>query len=119
MTSVTTTVNASNGAGSITATNLIPAGSIVHAVVTRVTTGFNGTVASFNIGDGTTANLFSATSAITVNTTTSLADHLSTFTPKLYKAATSVVVTASSGTFGTTGTIRITVLYYSATAPTS
>ena len=116
---VTTTVDTTNLAATITATNLIPAGSMVYQCNTRNTVVFDGTMTSFDIGDGTTANLFANDTALGVNETTNLVDHLSTFKPTLYTAATSVVVTAVGGTFGTTGTIRITCFYYDSTAPTS
>ena len=118
-TNATTTVNAVNLAATITATSLIPAGSVVSSVVTRVTTGFNGTLTSHTIGDGTTANLFGNNVAITANTTSDLTNHLATFKPTLYTAATNVVMTAVAGTYGATGTIRVTVFYCTATAPTS
>ena len=118
-TRATTTVSTVNLAATITATNLIPAGSVVYHCSTRNTAAFNGTMTSFDIGDGSTANLFANDAALTSGSTTNLVNHLSTFKPTLYPAATSVVVTAVGGTFGTTGTIRITCFYYNSTAPTS
>lgn len=120
--SVTTTVSASAG-GTITATNLIPAGACVDGVVTRVTTAFgtsNG-LTSISVGDGTTANLWSNNSGITLNTTTGSTAWLSSFTPgKLYTAATSVVITGNGGSgFDSTGVIRVTVFYHTLIVPSS
>jgi hypothetical protein len=118
---VTTTVNAAAGA-TISASNLIPAGSLVVGVTTRVTTAFGTTngLTSISVGDGTTANLFSNNTGITLATTTEFTNHLSTFAPKLYTSATSIVVTGNGGSgFDATGQIRVTVYYYSLTPSTS
>jgi hypothetical protein len=118
VTSATTTITAATGA-TITATNLIPAGAIVFGVDSRVTTAFTGgTVTALSIGDGTTATQWSNASGITLGTTTNSTNYISTWTPRLYSSATSVVVT-STGTFGTVGVIRVTVYYMITSAPTS
>ena len=117
-TSASTTVSSATGA-TITATNLIPAGAIVLGVDSRVTTAFSGgTVTAISIGDGTTATQWSNASAITLGATTNSTNYITTWTPRLYSSATSVVVT-STGTFGATGVIRLTVYYWLTSAPTS
>lgn len=119
---VSTTVNASNGAGTISASNIIPAGAQVFGVTSRVTTGFgtSGGLTSISIGDGTTADLWSATTGITATTTTKSTNYKSTWVHgKFYPSATSVVITANGGNFDATGVIRISVCYYDDVAPTS
>jgi hypothetical protein len=115
-------VVASDNQATITATNIIPTGCILLGVGTRVRTSAFGTtrgLTSISIGDGTTANLFANNAAITLNSTTTIADHLSSFTPKFYPAGGSVVITANGGNFDSNGQIRVTVWYYKITAPTS
>ncbi len=119
----TVSVLVSSSAGTtLTATNLIPAGSLVHGCTSRVTTAFgtsNG-LTSISLGDGTTANLYADTAAITLNATTSSTNFLSTFSIKFYASATSVVVTGNGGTgFDATGGIRISCFVESMTGPTS
>ena len=117
---VTTTVDAVNLASAITASSLIPAGSVVWHVVSRVTTAFNGTLSSISIGDQTSTALFANLTALTSGTTTDLKNHFDKFKPTLYVGATDIIVTANGGGgFGTTGTIRLTTFYYDSTAPTS
>jgi hypothetical protein len=111
----TTTKTGMSGA-TVTATNLIPAGSLVLAVTLRVTTTITGAT-TFTIGDGTTANRWGTGIALAAGTTTTLADAV-TATPAIYPTATSVVLTATGSNF-TAGAVRISVFYYSVTAPTS
>lgn len=115
-----TTVNAATAA-TITATNLIPAGSLVIGVSTRVTTTFDNSsgLTTFSIGDGTDADRWGAAIARTSGTTTTLANATITSAP-IYAAATSVVMTADAGTFNVAaGVIRVTVHYIDLTAETS
>lgn len=115
----TVALTTNSGGATATATNLIPAGSVVYGVDTRVTTILAGVaLTTFQIGDGTTTNLFAATAAIAADSTTDLTTHLATFKPTLYKTATSVVLTANAGVFSS-GVIRITVHYYTLSAATS
>lgn len=115
----TATINGA-AAATISATNLIPAGSLLMGVTCRVTSTFSNTsLTSQNIGDGTTANLFGATVALTSGTTTTYANTLSTFSPKIYAAATSVVSTGVGANFAANGTLEIVIYYYALTAPTS
>jgi hypothetical protein len=116
----TTTIVAATAA-TITATNLIPAGSLVIGVTLRVTTTFDNTASltTFNIGDGTDADRWGAAIVRTANTTTTNANTTITSVP-IYAAATSVVLTAVAGTFHVAGGVaRVTVHYISLTAPTS
>lgn len=115
----TTTLSAFSGA-TMTATNLIPAGSMLYGVTCRVTTlitSGDGSVA-MTIGDGTTADLFGTGIVFTAGTTTTMADMKSTFSPKVYQSATSVVFTATGGTFSA-GAVEIVIYYAQMVAPTS
>jgi len=119
MQQATTTVTCDGGGATCTATSLIPAGSIVYGVATRVTTTLSGAgLTTWKLGDGTTTDAFAATQALTAGTTSGLAQHISTWTPKVYTAATNVVMTANAGQFDA-GVVRITVWYLGMTAPTS
>lgn len=116
----TTTVSAATAA-TLTASNLIPAGSLVIGVDTRVLTTFDNSsgLTTFSIGDGTDADRFGLNIARTAGTTTTLANTTITSAP-LYAAATNIVLTADAGTFNVAaGQIRITVHYISLTAATS
>ena len=116
----TTTVSAVTAA-TLTATNLIPAGSLVLGVDTRVLTTFDNSsgLTTFSIGDGTDADRFGLNIARTAGTTTTNANITITSAP-VYAAATSIVLTADAGTFNVAaGQIRITVHYISLTAATS
>ena len=116
----TATINSSNGASTISATNLIPAGTMVIGVTTRVTTAFgtsNG-LTSITIGDSDTASLWGSSVPITLGSTTTMAN-FATVNPKYYTAAKNVVITANGGTFDATGQIRVTLYYVDLTAPTS
>jgi len=100
----------------VTATNLIPAGSLVLGVSVRVTTLITGAT-SFAIGDGTDADRWGTGIAVTAGTVTTLAN-ITITSPIYYAAATSVVLTAAGSNF-TAGAVRITVHFISLTAPTS
>lgn len=95
-----------------TATALIPANSIVIGVTARVTTAITGAT-SFDIGDGTTANLFGDDVAAALDTTSN-----NTIAPTRYATATNVVLTANGGNF-TAGAVRLTVHFITLVAPTS
>ena len=112
----TTTLTALSGA-TATATNLIPAGAIVQAIAVRTTVLITGAT-SYNVGDGTTANLYGATIGVAVGSTNTFANYLSTFAPKLYTTATSVVLTAVGSNF-TAGSVEIAVLYQTLSPLTS
>jgi hypothetical protein len=95
-----------------TATALIPANCIVIGVSCRVTTAITGAT-SFDIGDGTTANLFASAVPVALGSTSNLV-----IAPKVYATATNVVCTANGSTF-TAGAVRLTVHYMRIVAPTS
>lgn len=116
---VEVSVNTSAGA-TVTASNLIPAASLVIGVTARVTTVITGP-ASWQIGDGTTANKWGNALALTAGTTTSIANFLAAAaSPTYYLAATNVVLTAVGGGGAFTGgAVRLTVHYISLTPATS
>ena len=114
--SATTELTGLSGA-TATATNLIPAGSCVLGVTARVTTTITGAATDFDIGDGTTQNLFGNAIGLAAGTTTDLADHIMT-TPKNYFTNTSVVLTSGGPDF-TAGAVRLTVHYIDLVAATS
>jgi hypothetical protein len=102
----------------VTVAGLIPAGCILLGVTTRVTIAIGG-AASFDVGDGVTANLFADNTGVGLGSTSDLTDHLAgTWEPKLYVAAGDVVLTANGGNFSA-GAVRVTVHYLQLTAPTS
>lgn len=98
----------------VTATDLIPANSIVLGVTARVTTIITGAT-SFSIGDGTDADRWGATIDIEAGTVSATATITSV---PFYAAATSVVLTAAGSDF-LTGAVRLVVHYVTLTAPTS
>jgi hypothetical protein len=95
-----------------TATALIPANCIVIGVSCRVTTAITGAT-SFDIGDGTTANLFASAVPVALGSTSNLV-----IAPKVYATATNVVCAANGSNF-TAGAVRLTVHYMRIVAPTS
>lgn len=99
-----------------TATNLIPAGSIVFGVTVRVTTGITGAT-TFDIGDGTDVDRWGAARPIAAGTTTTAANFTITSVP-IYASATSVVLTANGSNF-TAGDVRVTVHFARLTAATT
>lgn len=119
LTQATTSVTCNSAGATCVATNLIPAGSLVFGVTVRVTTTLSGALlTTWKAGDGTTANAFANAAALAATTTTSLPEHVSTWKPTLYTAATSVTLTANAGQFDA-GVVRVTVHYLSLTAPGS
>lgn len=109
-------------AATISASNFIPAGSIVLGLTSYVVSTFSNTsLTSMKIGDGTTTNKFSsATMALTAATTSnSLTDGAAATTPFLYQAATSVVITGNGASFAANGSIRLELFYILVTPPTS
>lgn len=113
--SVSALLSALEGA-TVEAEDLIPAGSLVLGVTTRVTTVITGAT-SYSVGDGTDADRWGATIAVTAGTTSGLAD-ITIASPVYYAAATSVVLTAAGSDF-TAGAVRVTVHYIALTAATS
>jgi hypothetical protein len=101
----------------LTLTNLIPAGSLVVGVTihptTAITSGDGAT--TYTVGDGTVANRWGTGIAFAADVT--LANAV-TLTPAIYPAATSVILTATAGTFSG-GVVRVTVHYITLAAATS
>lgn len=116
-----TTTIAGAAAATISATNFIPAGSIVLGLTSYVTSTFSNTsLTSMKIGDGTTAAQFSsATMALVAGTTSNSIDDGAATAVPFYGAATSVVVTGNGASFTTNGIIRIVMWYITLTPPTS
>jgi hypothetical protein len=113
----TVAVNGLSGA-TATASNFIPAGSLVLGITLRVTTLItSGAGTSFKIGDGTTTDAWGATVAFAAGTATSIAN-FTVVSPKYYAAATNVVLTCNGGTF-TAGAVRLSISYIKLTPPTS
>jgi hypothetical protein len=118
---VTALLSAVNGA-TVTATNLIPAGSFVLGVTTRITTalGTGGGTTGYQVGDGSDADRWGVSAAVTLGTQTGQAASPATANPTGYFAsAQSVVITAAGGSFNGTGAIRVVASYIDLTAPTS
>lgn len=111
----TTLLSALSGA-TVTATNLIPAGSLVLGVTARVTTAIGGAT-SFEIGDGTDVDRWGTAIAVAAGTTTDIAN-FTIASPVNYTAANNVVLTANGSNF-TSGAVRLTVHYIDLVAATS
>lgn len=110
-----TSVNTTSG-GTVTASSLIPANSLVLGVTIRVTTTVTGAT-SMSIGDGSDADRWGTGIAVASGTTTNIADFTITG-PVYYGSANDVVLTAGGSNF-TGGAVRITVHYISLTPATS
>lgn len=103
-----------------TAGNLLPANSIIEAVVVRVTTVIP-TAATFTVGDATTAARFASGVAVAANTTSvglTAVDQTGVAGPK-QTAAAKVRITPNATPGAATGVVRITVFYRQFVAPTS
>lgn len=103
-----------------TCLNLIPAGSMVVGVTTRVTTAVTGDAGftGFSVGDGSDVDRWGANLNPAAGETSDLTDCTITSAP-IYNAATSIILTQVGGsTFATGGVVRVTVHYISLTAPT-
>jgi hypothetical protein len=112
-----TVVVTTTAAATATATNLIPAGSMVVGVTCRNTTAVTGSgLTGYSIGDGSDPDRWGANVNPAINETTDLSDCTITSVP-IYAAATSVVLTGDGGSFDADKTIRVTVHYISLTAP--
>lgn len=104
-------------AASHTGSVQIPAGAFVLGLVTRVTTAVEG-ASAFSIGDGSDVDLWGASIAKEVNTTSDATDYTAVGAAgTLYTSANNVVFTAITSNF-TAGVIRYTVFYIDVTPPT-
>jgi len=113
--SATTELTGMSGA-TVTATNLIPAGSFIYGTVIRVTALIEGATA-FHIGDGSDADRWGASIALSAGTTTTVTDFTAAGFGQ-FSSANDVVLTATVSNF-TAGAVRIVVHYIDLTAPTS
>lgn len=109
-----------SAAATLTASNLIPAGSFLLGLTARITTGFGTSsgLTDFDVGDGSDvdrwANSLGITSGITMNITNATAASNGSFA-----AANDVVLTSVGGNFDATGVIEIIAHYITLVAPTS
>lgn len=106
-----------------TSANLLPAGAIIDAVVTRITTTIT-TATNWAVGDPTTAARFSAANATkTAGTTQVGIDHWSgavtTLAAGPSQAAAAKVRITCTGSNPGAGVVRITVFYHQFVAPAS
>ena len=99
----------------VTATSLIPAGSFVVGIVTRVNDLVTGP-AGYDVGDGTDVDRWGNSILVAADTTSDITDFTSSALT-LFPAANDVVVTSDGAAFSA-GNIRVTVYYMSLTAPT-
>jgi hypothetical protein len=104
-------------AATITASNLIPAGSFVVGITGRVETTFGGAVVSMNIGDGSDADRWGAAVATAGDTTWDLSDATAA-AGGWFTTATSVVFTGDVA-FEASGSLDVIVHYFDLTAATA
>lgn len=116
-----TTTVAGAAAATITASNFIPAGSVVFGLTSYVTSTFSNTsLTSMKIGDGSTTDKFSsATMALVAGTVSNSMTDGNMTAPFYSKAVTSVVITGNGASFTTNGIIRLVLFYWTVTPPTS
>jgi hypothetical protein len=111
----------SSGSTIVTGLNCLPANAVIDAVVYRITTSVSGgSVASFTVGDGTTANRFCTTQSTLTSGTTGICTipwSSSTAGTAWQSSAHSVVVTFNSAP--TAGAMRIIVYYHTWITPVS
>jgi hypothetical protein len=111
-----------SGATTDSAANLLPANSIIEAVVARITTTIT-TATDWKLGDGTTAGRFTAANAtLTAGTTDYGFVHRTTgvasATTGMVQVAAAKLRITTTGTPGA-GVVRVTVFYRPFVAPTS
>src|SRR6266850_6340323 len=106
-----TTVPTINGAAALTATDAIPAGARVSGVFVTNTVAFGsgGGATGYNVGDGTTVDMWGA-NTLALNAVTTQAGFHSGDLP-VYPTATAVVLSALGGLFSTTGSAQVEVVY--------
>jgi hypothetical protein len=110
--SVSTTVAAATAA-TLTASNLIPAGSFVIGLTLRVETTFDNSssLTTFSVGDGSDADRWGTAIARTAGTTVDLTD--ATASPGgWFISANDVVLTADAGTFNVAGGSCDIIIHY-------
>ncbi len=100
-------------AATISATNLIPAGSLVLGVTILVTSTFsNASLTSMTIGDGSDADRWGALIGLTAGTQTTGAAFTGT-QPAFFASATSVVITGTGANFAANGSLVVRAYYLS------
>ncbi len=106
-----TIVNAINGTAALSATDAIPAGARVSGVYVTNTTAFGtgGGLTSYNVGDGTTIDMWGS-NGVAIDAVTEQADFHSGNLP-IYTVDTSVVLSAIGGLFSSTGVAQVEVVY--------
>jgi hypothetical protein len=112
------TVASVNGAASLTAAALIPAGARVLTVSTKILTalGTSGGLTGFMVGDGGIADRWGVAAALTQNALTGCSDAPAAAQPHdsslpLYTTATAVVLSALGGLFDSVGSVEVSVQY--------
>lgn len=100
----------------VTATNLVPAGSFIIGVTIRVTTTITGAT-TFDVGDGSDVDRWGAAILLPAGTTTSIVDFTANGFGQ-FTTANNVVLTVNGADFSA-GAIRITVHYINLVAATS
>ena len=120
MKSVSATVPAADAA-TLTASNLIPAGSFMLGLTARIQTTFDNSngLTDFSVGDGSDADRWGTGIAITGDTTVDLTD--ATASPGgWFITANDVVLTSNGGNFDVAaGSIDIIIHYMDLTAATA
>lgn len=96
-----------------TGTTLIPAGSLVLGVTVTVTSTFSNTsLTSMNLGDGSDADRWGATIALTAGTQTTGANFTGT-QPAFFASATAMVATGVGADFAANGSMLVRAYYIS------
>jgi hypothetical protein len=105
------TVATINGASSLSATDAIPAGARVYGVFCTNTAAFGSTggLTGYNVGDGTTVDMWGV-NVLTINAVTTQAGFHSGDLP-VYSVATAVVLSAIGGLFDGSGSAQVEVVY--------
>jgi len=106
-----TVVPSINGAALLSATDAIPAGARVYGVFVTNTTAFGtgGGLTGYNVGDGTTIDMWGS-NVVTLGAVTTQAGFHSGDVP-IYAVDTSVVLSAIGGLFAATGAAQVEVVY--------
>jgi hypothetical protein len=105
---------AGGGSATLVTSGLIPDGSFLFSIGTRIATALTGST-GFSVGDGTDADLYGVQAAATQGSTTSNADATASFANPLL-AAGEVTLTFAGGNC-TAGVVTVHATYLSVTAP--
>lgn len=116
--SATATINSSAG-GTLTASNLIPAGAFLMGLTARITTSFGTStgLTDFDVGDGSDVDRWANSLAITSGTTMDLTNATANASGD-FPAAQDVVLTAVGGDFDGDGVVELLAHIIQLTAPT-